>query len=97
VVLNLITENKAGIPLYMKACSGNTPDVQNFKEIIKEHIKSLKAAYKNTYFIGYSALYTEETIKALAAENQFFITRVPQKLKEAKQLIDHAKYVEWYH
>ena len=95
VVLNLITENKAGIPLYMKACSGNTQDVQSFQEIVKEHIKSLKAAYKNTYFIGDAALYTEETIKALAAEEQFFITRVPQKLKEAKLLIEQAKYVEW--
>ncbi len=92
VVLNLITENKAGIPLYMKACSGNTQDVQSFKEIIKEHIKS---AYKNTYFIGDAALYTEETIRLLAAEEQFFITRVPQKLKEAKLLINSAKYVEW--
>jgi transposase len=95
VVLNLITENKAGIPLYMKACSGNMQDVQGFKEIVKEHIKSLKAAYKNTYFIGDAALYTEETIKALAEEEQFFITRVPQKLKEAKRLIDQAKSVEW--
>ena len=95
VVLNLITENKAGIPLYMKASSGNTQDVQSFKEIIKQHIKSLKAAYKNTYFIGDAAFYTEETIQALATEEQFFITRVPQKLKEAKLLIDKAKEVEW--
>lgn len=95
VVLNLITENKAGIPLYMKACSGNSQDVQSFKEIVKQHIKSLKAAYKNTYFIGDAALYTEETIQALSAEEQFFITRVPQKLKEAKQLINRAKQVEW--
>lgn len=95
VVLNLITENKAGIPLYMKACSGNMQDVQGFKENIKEHIKSLKAAYKNTYFIGDAALYTEETINALANEEQFFITRVPQKLKEAKRLIDKAKSIEW--
>ncbi len=95
VVLNLITENKAGIPLYMKACSGNMQDVQGFKEIVKEHIKSLKAAYKNTYFIGDAALYTEETINALAEEEQFFITRVPQKLKEAKHLIEKAKSIEW--
>ena len=95
VVLNLITENKAGIPLYMKACSGNTQDAQSFKEIIKEPIKSLKAAYKNTYFIGDAALYTAETIQALAGEEQLFITRVPQKLKEAKHLIDQAKSVEW--
>jgi transposase len=95
VVLNLITENKAGIPLYMKACSGNSQDVQSFKEIVKQHIKSLKAAYKNTYFIGDAALYTEETIQALASEKQFFITRVPQKLKEAKNLITKTKQVEW--
>lgn len=95
VVLNLITENKAGIPLYMKACSGNTQDSKSFKEIIKQHISSLKAAYKNTYFIGDAALYTEETIQALASEEQFFITRVPQKLKEAKALIAQAKSAEW--
>jgi hypothetical protein len=41
-------------------------DTQNFKELIKQHTKSLKAAYKNTYFIGDVALYTEETISALA-------------------------------
>jgi transposase len=95
VVLNLITENKAGIPLYMKACNGNSQDGQSFKEIIKQHIKSLKAAYKNTYFIGDAALYTEETIRALAKEEQLFITRVPQKLKEAKLLIAKANQVEW--
>jgi transposase len=32
VVLNLITENQAGIPLYMKACSNNT---QNSKSLVK--------------------------------------------------------------
>ena len=95
VVLNLITENQAGIPLYMKASSGNTQDVKGFKEIVQAHIKSLKAAYKNTYFIGDAALYSEDTIRALAEEGQFFITRVPQKLKEAKHLINQAKSVEW--
>jgi transposase len=95
VVLNLITENKAGIPLYMKACSGNSQDSKSFKEIVKQHISSLKAAYRNSYFIGDAALYTEETIQALAAEEQFFITRVPQKLKEAKQLINKVNQIEW--
>jgi transposase len=63
VVLNLITENQAGIPLYMKACSGNTQDSKSFKEIINQHIKSLKSAYKNTYLIGDAALYIKGTIK----------------------------------
>jgi len=33
--LNLITENQAGIPVYMQACSGNTNDSEGFKKIVK--------------------------------------------------------------
>lgn len=95
VVLNLITENKAGIPLYMKACSGNTQDTKSFKEMVSQHVKCLNLAYKNTYLIGDAALYTEETIQALSSSNQFFITRVPQKIKEAKQWISQASKLDW--
>ena len=34
-VLNLITENQAGIPVYMQAASGNTNDNEGFKNIVK--------------------------------------------------------------
>jgi transposase len=80
VVLNLITENRAGIPLYMKACSGNTQDSKSFKEIITQHMKSLKSAYKNTYLIGDAALYTKETIQALSSANQLFTHLTQQSL-----------------
>lgn len=35
VVLNLITENQAGIPIYMQAASGNINDNEGFKNIVK--------------------------------------------------------------
>jgi transposase len=38
VILNLITENQAGIPVYMQACSGNTNDSESFKLLVKSHI-----------------------------------------------------------
>lgn len=95
VVLSLITENQAGIPLYMQACSGNMNDVEIFKKTVKSHVSSLKAAYNNTYFIGDSALYTEEAIQALSEQKQLFITRVPQKLIEAKKVLKQAKTVDW--
>lgn len=95
VVLSLITENQAGIPLYMQAVSGNANDSETFKKTVKSHLKSLKAAYHNTYFIADSALYTEETIQSLAEQNQLFITRVPQKLKEAKAVLAQASAVDW--
>ena len=93
VVLSLITENQAGIPLYMQAVSGNVNDTETFKKTVKSHLKSLKAAYHNTYFIGDSALYTKETIQSLAEQKQLFITRVPQKLKEAKAVLAQASAV----
>jgi transposase len=90
VVLNLITENQAGIPVYMQASSGNTNDIEGFKRIVKSHIKSLKSAHNNKYLVADSALYCSETIQMLAEQKQLFITRVPQKIKEAKQLIKSA-------
>ena len=43
VILNLITENQAGIPLYMQACSGNNNDMDIFKKLVKSHINLKKA------------------------------------------------------
>jgi transposase len=47
VVLNLITENQAGLPVYMQACSGNANDTKTFKKLVKSHVKSLKGAFCN--------------------------------------------------
>lgn len=96
VVLNLITENQAGIPLYMQACSGNANDMETFKKTVKSHLKSLKAAYNNTYLIGDAALYTEETIQALAEQEQLFITRAPQKLKEVRDILALSPKADWH-
>lgn len=95
VILNLITENQAGIPVYMKACSGNANDSETFKKLVKSHIKSLKAAQKSRYLIGDSSLYTAEIIKTLQEQAQLFITRVPQKLVEAKAVLSNIDELSW--
>ena len=87
VVLNLITENKAGIPVYMQAASGNINDNEGFKNIVKNHISSLKAAQDSQHVIGDAALYTAETIQSLDEQKQLFISRAPQKLKQVKEAI----------
>jgi transposase len=87
VILNLITENQAGIPVYMQACSGNTNDSEGFKKLVKSHVGSLKAAQRSRYLVADAALYVAETIHTLQEQGQLFITRVPQKLVEAKNLI----------
>jgi len=87
VVLNLITENKAGIPVYMQAASGNINDNEGFKNIVKHHISSLKAAQNSQYFIADAALYVAETIASLNEQGKLFISRAPQKLKQVKEAI----------
>ncbi|WP_217524752.1 IS1634-like element ISSpu7 family transposase [Vibrio metschnikovii] len=87
VVLELICENQAGIPVYMQALSGNTNDAKAFAEVTKRHIHCLKAAQNSRYFIADAALYTEESISSLDEQNQKFITRVPMTIKLAKQAL----------
>jgi len=86
-ILELICENQAGIPVYMQALSGNTNDQKAFKQVAKAHLSSLKAAQESRYLVGDAALYTAETLAALAEQQQLFVSRVPAKLKEAKALL----------
>ena len=95
VILNLICENQSGIPIYMKPASGNSNDMEGFKQIVKAHIGSLKAAQASRYLVADAALYVKETIEDLDAQGQLFITRVPQTLKEAKALIKQAPSLQF--
>lgn len=95
VVLNLITKNKAGIPIYMQAASGNIKDNDGIKQIVKQHIHSLKAAQNSQYFIGDAALYVAEKIRALDEQGRLFISRAPQKLKKVKELITQQDTLEF--
>jgi transposase len=82
-----------GIPVYMQAQSGNINDVEGFKKIVKSHISSLKAAQQCRYLEADAALYIKEAIVELGALSQLFITRVPQKPKEANTLIQIANFL----
>ena len=95
VVLNLITENQAGLPVYMQACSGNSHDSESFKALVKSHIGSLKAAQQSRYFVGDASLYVAETIQTLEEQGQFFVTRVPQKLTAAKRWIQQQNDLDF--
>ncbi len=95
VILNLICENQAGIPVYMKPASGNSNDMEGFKQIVKSHIHSLKAAQASQYLVADAALYVKETVEELHKLEQLFITRVPQTLTEAKDLINQAHTLEF--
>ena len=88
VVVQLIADNQAGIPLWMEPLSGNSSDKRSFRATVKAHVGQLKRDYQLDYLLADSALYTAETLPTL---NELgWITRVPESLKEARQAIEEA-------
>lgn len=69
----------------MQAAISNINDNEGFKNIIKHHITSLKAAQDSQYFIADAALYTAQTIQFLDEQKQLFISCAPQKSKQVAQ------------
>src|ERR687892_989962 len=88
VVVQLIADNPAGIPLWMEPLSGNSSDKSSFRATVKAQVGPLKRDYQLEYLVADSALYTAETLPIL--HELCWITRVPETLKEARQAIEVA-------
>ena len=87
VVLNLITENQSGIPIHMETLNGNTSDKTSFRKTIKNHINQLQNTTCFDYLVMDSAGYTEDGIREFSNDINW-ISRVPESIKEAKDLIN---------
>jgi transposase len=90
VMLDLIVEHQAGIPLLMKPHSGNTSDAIDFGHVVTEHIAQLHTTYGTAYLVADSALYSEEKLQKLAHTRSKWITRVPGTLAEAQAALASA-------
>ncbi len=86
--LQLIVENKAGIPLMMKSLDGNDSDKTSFTESINAHVKQLQTELGVQYIVGDCAMYTPKSLKSM--EDTFWISRVPETLSDAKWAIEAA-------
>lgn len=85
ITLQLICDNAAGIPLLMKPLSGNSDDKTDFRATIQQHVGQLRREVGLRYLVADSALYTAETLPALAGID--WITRVPESIKAAQTAI----------
>lgn len=90
VMLELMVEHQAGIPILMKPLSGNSSDGPAFGHVIKEHIAQLHTTYGSTYLVADSALYNDENLQHLAKTQIKWITRVPATLNDAQAALAHA-------
>jgi transposase len=90
VMLDLVVEHHAGIPVLMKPLSGNSSDAQDFGHIITDHIAQLQITYGTTCLVADSALYSAEHLQKLAETRTKWITRVPATLNEAQAVLVQA-------
>ena len=90
VMLDLIVEHQAGIPVLMQPLSGNSSDVHDFGQIITDHMAQLQITYGTTFLVADSALYSAENLQKLAATQTQWITRVPATLGEAQAVLAQA-------
>ena len=103
VVLDLIVEHQAGIPLLMKPLSGNESDATNFRAVVAEHVEHLQEAHDIPYLAADSSLYNQASLKALEQSGIKWITRVPHTLAEANAALSGvevenlAPLAEGYH
>ncbi len=95
-VLEMISCNVEGIPLFIKAASGNKTDKTEFPEVLSQYMKELKAAgedWQVGHYVADSALYCEETLAGIT--EILWISRVPETIKKAKNELLYSESGSW--
>ena len=90
VMLDLMVEHQAGIPLLMKPLSGNSSDTTDFGQVIHDHLAQMHITYGTTFVVADSALYSADNLHTLAETGTKWITRVPATLTEVQEVLVHA-------
>jgi transposase len=90
VMLALVVEHQAGIPVLMQPLSGNSHDGKAFGQVSSDHIAQLHTTAHPTYLVADSALYSAENLHKLAQTSLTWITRVPATLQEAQAVLTQA-------
>lgn len=91
-MIYLMSSQDGDVPLLAKTVAGNSSDKTLFRERLKELQKQIREG-ENAYFIADSALYTQKTILTIS-ESMKWITRVPEILSEAKQVVQYIGPLE---
>ena len=86
VVLNLIIEHQAKIPILMQPLSGNSSDKVVFEQTIKEHVSQLKMDHGLELMVADSACYTSQCLKAYQEQKISWIMNVPTTINLAKEV-----------
>jgi transposase len=87
VMLALLIEHQAGIPVLMKPLSGKSSDVQEFGQVVSEHIAQWQTTYGTTYLVAESARYREANLQRVANTQIKWMPRVPATVRDAQAVL----------
>jgi transposase len=92
VVLELITESKANLPMMMRPLSGNKSDKAAFEETIERHIGQLQAGggEPSVVVVSDGAAFTKGCLKAYQRQRLRWVMSVPSTVGEAKRLLEEV-------
>lgn len=85
-MISLMSSQDGDVPLLAQTIAGNSSDKKHFREVLNKLQSEIKQSDKSFYYVADSALYTKETIETISDKNKW-ITRVPESLRESKQVI----------
>lgn len=95
VVLSLAVSGASNLPIFMEALNGNSSDKTSFHETVKR-VNEFKAQLNLKHdfkWVADSALYTPDK---LLQSNYLWLTRVPENIKEANELVHKEdKVILW--
>jgi transposase len=77
VMLALMVEHQAGMPVLMQPLSGHSSDGTAFGDMVREPIARLQTTYGTTYLVADSALSRDDNLQKLAETHIKWMTRVP--------------------
>ena len=92
LILNMIVDNNAGIPMAIETLSGNSSDKKTFAQMVKKYTSMISTQTQESTVIADSALYSEENLGILKESSLSWITRVPETMKESKEAIENVKF-----
>lgn len=87
----MVCSYKSTIPVWIEILSGNSSDKTSFRETIKKFTNVLQGK-KEQWYVADSELYTEKNISELSEVS--WVTRVPERIKEAKDTISELNHDE---
>jgi transposase len=90
VMLDLLVEHQAGMPVLMKPRSGKSSAAQDVGQRSAAHVAQLPITSGSTFLVADRARSSAENLQKLAETRTKWITRVPATLREAQAVLAHA-------